>query len=244
MRANDPAAKQRREPVLNTDFTQWRHLFKLDPEKPISDGALERLCASGTDAIVVGGSTGVTFGNTDSLLRRIRRYDVPCALEVSDREAIVPGFDLYFIPVVLNASDVNWIVGQHHRAIREYGDVIPWDSIVTEGYVILNGSSAAARLTGANAGVDAEDVAAYARMADKLFRFSIFYVEYSGAFGDMELVRKARRSLERARLFYGGGIDGFEKAKRALAAADAIVVGNVIYEHLERALETVRALEH
>ncbi len=55
---------------------QWRHIFKLDPEKSISDSALERICTSGTDAIMVGGSSGVTFNNTVELLSRIRTHPV------------------------------------------------------------------------------------------------------------------------------------------------------------------------
>ena len=43
------------------DFREWSHVFKLDPNKEISDDALEKVCESGTDAIVIGGSDGVTL---------------------------------------------------------------------------------------------------------------------------------------------------------------------------------------
>lgn len=36
------------------DFREWKHVFKLDPNKEISDEALEKVCESGTDAIMVG----------------------------------------------------------------------------------------------------------------------------------------------------------------------------------------------
>ncbi|MFC5448721.1 heptaprenylglyceryl phosphate synthase [Paenibacillus aestuarii] len=221
------------------DISKWKHVFKLDPDREISDEALDRLCRSGTDGIMVGGSTGVTFDNTVDLLARIRQYEVPCVLEVSNQEAIVPGFDLFLIPVVLNANDPQWVVGQHHEALKEYGAIMNWDEIIPEGYIILNGDAAAAKLTSARTDVDAKDVAAYARMADKLFKMPLVYVEYSGAFGDMELVRRTRGVLEHARLFYGGGIDTIEKAQQAAEAADTIVVGNIIYSDLERALQTV-----
>lgn len=221
------------------DIHQWKHVFKLDPDRDLTDEALDKICMSGTDGILVGGSTGVTFDNTVDLLARIRQYEVPCVLEVSNQEAIVPGFDLYLIPVVLNAGDPKWIVGHHHEALKEYGAILNWDEILTEGYVILNGEATAARLTTANTDLDAKDVIAYARMADKLFRMPIFYVEYSGAFGDMDLVRRTRDVLEHARLFYGGGIDTLDKAREAAIAADTIVVGNIIYSDLEQALQTV-----
>lgn len=221
------------------DIRKWKHVFKLDPDREISDEALDRICQSGTDAVMVGGSTGITFDNTVDLMARIRQYEVPCVLEISNHEAIVPGFDLFFIPVVLNSEDPDWIVGQHHEALKEYGSMLNWDEIITEGYIILNGEAAAAKLTKARTDLDAKDVAAYARMADKLFNMPIVYLEYSGAFGDLEMVRRTGQVLENARLFYGGGIDSLEKAQQAAEVADTIVVGNIIYSDLEQALRTV-----
>jgi putative glycerol-1-phosphate prenyltransferase len=192
---------------LIVDIRQWKHVFKLDPDRDISDEALDQLCLSGTDGIMVGGSTGVTFDNTVDLLARIRQYELPCVLEVSNREAIVPGFDLFLIPVVLNANDPKWIVGQHHEALKEYGAILNWDEILAEGYIILNAEATAAKLTSANTDLDTKDVVAYARMADKLFRMPIVYIEYSGQFGDMELVARTKNAVDHARLFSGGGID-------------------------------------
>jgi len=227
---------------LIVDIKPWKHVFKLDPDRAISDERLERICTSGTHAIMVGGSTGVTFDNTVDLLARIRRFELPCVLEVSQRDAIVPGFDMYMIPVVLNARDPQWIVGQHLEAIKEFGTVIDWSEVMTEGYVVLNGDSAVAKLTDASARIEEQELRAYARMAEHLFKMPIFYVEYSGVFGDMEIVRSARNALAGTQLFYGGGIDGLDKARLAAAVADTIVVGNAVYDDLERALETVKAI--
>ncbi|WP_246132174.1 heptaprenylglyceryl phosphate synthase [Paenibacillus hemerocallicola] len=225
------------------DMRRWKHVFKLDPDRDIDDMALERICLSGTDAVMVGGTTGVTFDNTVDLLSRIRRFEVPCVLEISDREAIVPGFDLYFIPIVLNAGDPDWIVGHHHLAVKDFGPMMQWEQIVAEGYVILNGNSSAAKVTRARTELDTADVVAYGRMAERLFRLPVLYIEYSGTFGDMELVSRTASSLEGARLFYGGGIDGADKARQAAEAAHTIIVGNAIYENLDRALETVQAIQ-
>lgn len=224
------------------DITSWKHVFKLDPDKTLSDEQLEQICTSGTHGIIVGGSTGVTFDNTVDLLSRIRQYELPCVLEISHKEAIVPGFDMYLIPVVLNTTDPKWIVGQHVDALKEYGAIIDWDEVLTEGYVILNADSAAARITNAETTVDVQDVVAYARIAEHLFQMPIFYIEYSGKFGDMELVRQVRRTLRNTQLFYGGGIDGLDRANEAAAVADTIVVGNAIYENLEGALQTLEVL--
>lgn len=217
----------------------WKHVFKLDPEKELGDEALDALCLSGTDAIWVGGSSGVTYDNTVDLLARLRRYELPCALEVTNLEAIVPGFDYYLVPVALNAAHTDFIVGQHVEALKRYGRLLPKDSLLAEGYIIANPECTAAKVASAKT-PSADDIVAYARYADRLLRMPIVYVEYSGALGDLEAVARAKEALMQARLFYGGGIDSADKAAAASAAADTIVVGNVVYTSLQDALDTVR----
>jgi putative glycerol-1-phosphate prenyltransferase len=218
---------------------QWKHIFKIDPEREIDDTSLELLCMSGTDAIMVGGSTGTTFENVIDLLARIRRYEVACVLEVSHVEAIVPGYDLYFIPLVLNAQDPEWLLKPHREALKQLGGVMNWDEVMIEGYIVLNRDSKVAEITQSETDLTESDVVAYARMVDRMLRFPICYIEYSGSFGNLELVQKTRSVLKEAQLLYGGGIDTREKALKAKEAADTIVVGNVIYNDLEKALETV-----
>lgn len=220
----------------------WRHVFKLDPDREIGDMELEKVCLSGTDAILVGGSTGVTYENTVDLMARIRQYELPVALEVSDLEAAVPGFDLYLIPMVLNSPDPAWIVGHHRQAIERYGYMIPWDLLLTEGYIVLNEDSAVARITGAETAMDGEAVASYAEVADKLMSLPIVYLEYSGRFGDMDTVRTVRESVEHSQLFYGGGITSAAEAEQAAALCDTVVVGNIIYRDIQQAMQTVEAV--
>jgi putative glycerol-1-phosphate prenyltransferase len=225
------------------DVREWRHVFKIDPNKEISDENLERICESGTDAVIVGGTDGITFENVLDLMARIRRYTVPCVCEISSIETISPGFDLYFIPTVLNSQDPKWIVGLHHEAVKEYGELMDWNEMVMEGYCILNGDCKAAKHTSANTNLNQEDVLAYARMAEKMFQLPIFYLEYSGVYGQPELVASVKGVLEKTTLFYGGGIDTVQKAQEMAQHADVIVVGNLIYENLEVALKTVQAVK-
>ena len=224
------------------DYQSWRHVFKLDPAKEISDGHLERICESGTDAILIGGSDDVTLENVLDLMARVRPYSIPAVMEISTIESVAPGFDFYFIPTVLNSRNPKWIKGLHHEAIREYGDLMDWEELVPEGYCILNPDCKAARLTDADCLLDEDDVVAYARLAEHFFKLPIFYLEYSGIYGDPKLVETVKRHLSDTRLFYGGGIDSAEKAREMARFADTVVVGNVIYSDIEQAIRTVAAV--
>lgn len=226
------------------EIREWQHVFKLDPNKEITDEDLELLCESGTDAILVGGTDGVTLDNVLHLMSRVRRYSLPCVLEVSNVESVTPGFDFYFIPTVLNSRKTDWVVDLHVEALKEYGDIMNWDEIITEGYCILNADCKAAQLTDAKTDLSEEDVIAYARLAEKMFNLPIFYLEYSGDYGDVEMVQAAKGTLETTQLFYGGGITSAERAAEMAQFADTIVVGNIIYDNLSEALKTVKAVKN
>lgn len=225
------------------DYLEWRHVFKLDPAKEISDEVLEKVCESGTDVILVGGTDGITLDNVLDLLVRVRRFPVPVALEISTVESVTPGYDYYFIPTVLNSDDPKWIKNLHHEAIKEYGDIMVWEELVAEGYCILNPDCKVAKQTGANTDLSVEDVIAYARLAENFFKLPVFYVEYSGIYGDIELVRAVKNELTNTKLFYGGGITSAKQAEEMAKYADTVVVGNIIYDDLKAALATVKAVK-
>ncbi len=226
------------------DYLQWRHVFKLDPAKEISDEALEKICESGTDVILVGGTDGVTLDGVLDLLVRVRRFEVPIALEISTIDAVTPGYDYYFIPTVLNSDDPKWIKNLHHEAIKEYGDIMVWDELVAEGYCILNPNCKVAEVTQAKTDLSVDDVVAYARMAENFFKLPVFYLEYSGQYGDIEMVRAVKNELQKTKLFYGGGITSTKQASEMAQYADTVVVGNIIYEDLKAALATVKAVKN
>lgn len=225
------------------EFKSWQHVFKLDPAKEISDEHLEKICESGTDGILVGGSDDVTEDGVLDLLARVRRYSVPVILEVSTIESVTPGYDYFFIPTVLNSTKTEWVKDLHHEAIKEFGELMNWDELVAEGYVILNPDCKAATLTTAKTDLSLEDVVAYARMAEHYFKLPILYLEYSGMYGSEEVVEAVSHELEQTQLFYGGGISEPEQAQKMAQYADTVVVGNIIYTDLKKALKTVKAVK-
>ena len=226
------------------DYLNWRHVFKLDPAKEISEEALEQICESGTDVILVGGTDDVTLDGVLDLLVRVRRYSVPIALEISNVDSISPGYDYYFIPSVLNSTETTWVKDLHHEAIKEYGDVLIWEELVAEGYCILNPDCKVAQVTNAKTDLTEDDVIAYARMAENYFKMPIFYLEYSGAYGAVDMVKATAEVLETTKLFYGGGITSVAQAAEMAAYADTVVVGNIMYDDLKAALKTVQAVKN
>lgn len=221
-----------------------KHMFKIDPAKSLSATQVAQLCTSGTDAIIIGGTDGITYENTKALYDMARQYPTPVYQEISHVDAILPECDGYYIPLVLNAGDPQWLLQAHMEAIRRYGRMIPWEKTVVQGYIVLNPASKVAQLTKADTNLSTEQVIAYAQLADRLLRLPVVYMEYSGTYGDPALVRKVKRTLRHATLTYGGGIDAVKKAEEMRRFADTIVVGNYIYEDFEQALLTVALQQH
>lgn len=227
------------------DWRRWRHVTKLDPDRPFTPDLLEAVFTSGTDAIVVGGTTGMTGPAVSTLLAALANAPVPVALEVSSFESAMPGASLFLIPLVLNTTRGEWMGGAQaaamSRILPRYGLFLPWHLMLPEAYLVLNPASSVARLTGANTDLSPKQVAGLAAYAGRLLRLPILYVEYSGAFGDMELLAAAKEGAGDAHVIYGGGITNPDQAEAAAAAADTIVVGNLIYTDPGRLKETVAA---
>jgi len=234
--------------MQSPDWRRWRHITKLDPDRPFTPELLEAVFTSGTDAIVVGGTTGMTRSAVSTMLRALQRAPVPVALEVSTLEAATAGqASLYFIPLVLNTNRGEWM-GRHQaealsRILPHFGPFIPWSLMVPEAYLVLNPQSAAARLTEADTALTPAQAAAYAAYAGRILRLPIVYVEYSGTFGDMELLAAVKEGAGGAHVIYGGGIATAEQAAAAGSVADTIVVGNLIYRDPGRLRETVAAVQ-
>ncbi|QIA26351.1 heptaprenylglyceryl phosphate synthase [Thermaerobacter sp. PB12/4term] len=226
------------------DWRNWRHVVKLDPARPLDPAVIARLPATGTDALVLGGSDGIRRGAVFGLLGTARETGLPVAIEVSSVEAVVPGADWYLIPMVLNTTDPRWLVGAHQEAFANLhriapGIPVPWDRVVTVAYVVCNPAATVARVAAARPPEGPGAVAAWATVAERLLRADIVYIEYSGRLGDPAWVEAAAGALRRARLFYGGGLSTAEQAAVMAARAHTVVVGNALYR--PDGLECIRA---
>lgn len=220
-------------------WENWKHITKLDPDRKISDRIIKTIVDSGTDAIMISGSQRITKEKVEKLLDLLKGYSIPKILEPVDPRAVVyKDIDYIFVPTVFNTNNPLWINGLHKLWVKADKN-INWDIVVPEAYIILNPKCGAARKTKAYK-MKKEDAVAAAVCAERYFNFPIIYIEYSGLYGDPELVAAIKASLTKAHLFYGGGINSAQKAEEMSKYA-TIVVGNTIYENgTHSLLKTVR----
>lgn len=235
------------EPVTHfwEGWRRWRHVIKVDPDRSLPPARLRQVLDSGTDAVLVGGTQGISADKVWATLRALAGAPFPVVVEVSSPECLVPGAEAFLVPVVLNAGETRWVVGAHQEALGSYlrlargpqpgglsgpqPERLPWSVLCPEGYIVMNADSAVGRLTRARTALSRLEVLAYAKTGEGLFRLPIIYLEYSGTYGDEETVRAVRAELEEAHLLYGGGIDTPEKARRMAGAAHTVVIGNLVY---------------
>ncbi|MES3518479.1 MAG: putative phosphoglycerol geranylgeranyltransferase [Natronomonas sp.] len=217
---------------MEAPWTEWDHVVKIDPDKSLFEGeTFEDVCATGTDALEIGGTTGMTEEKMARVVEATTAHDIPVYIEPSNVGAVVhrEGLDGYLVPVVFNAGDTFWTTGAHKEWAR-LDNEIDWDRTFTEAYIVLNPDSSVAEYTTADCDLSAEDVAAYAEVADRMFGQQIIYIEYSGTYGDPDIVEAATDAVDDATVFYGGGIGDYESAYEMGRRADTVIVGDLVHE--------------
>ncbi|CAM2867925.1 phosphoglycerol geranylgeranyltransferase [Halobacterium salinarum] len=216
---------------MTAPWADWDHVLKIDPDKSLVDGeTFDDIAQTGTDAIEIGGTLDVTTEKMRRVIDACRTHEVPLYQEPSNPAVVVEdeALDGYLVPVVLNAGDPFWITGAHKEWVR-IAD-LDWERTTTEAYIVMNPDASVAEYTGADCGLDADEVGAYATVAERLLGQEVVYVEYSGTLGDPAVVEAAAGGVDDAAVFYGGGIDGYDAAYRMGAHADTIVVGDLVHE--------------
>jgi phosphoglycerol geranylgeranyltransferase len=228
---------------MSAPWAEWDHIVKIDPDKTLVEGeTFEDVCATGTDALEIGGTTGMTEEKMARVVEATGAYDIPVYIEPSNVASVVHRDELdgYLVPVVLNAGDVFWTVGAHKEWAR-LDDDIDWDRTFTEAYVIMNPEASVAEYTEADCDLEADDVAAYAEVAEQMLGQDIVYIEYSGTYGDPEVVQAATDAVEDTTVFYGGGIGDYDSAYEMGTHADTVIVGDLVHdEGADAVAETVR----
>lgn len=185
-------------------WAQWEHVTKVDPDKALRDGdTYADIADTGTDALIIGGTTNVTEARVHPILAAFASTEIPIFVEPTYRPTRFQTEPLsgYLVPIVLNADDTMWIIGAHHEWARSSDP--EWEYVQPEAYIVLNPASSVAAYTQANCELSIDDVVAYAELAEQILGQEIVYLEYSGRLGDPSVVAAARDALSSALLFYG-----------------------------------------
>src|SRR5699024_9241390 len=221
--------------LMNDDL---RCSLKLEPAESSTDQGLDKFINSLTAVLMVSGTDGVTSENITTVLEKNRDRDINIALEISHHDAVIHGFDHYYMPTVINTVNVKYSHGMLVEALIEYHDFIEYDNISLLPYIILNENCKAFTRAECKQ-INDEELLAMVHMLDKLYKMDYIYIEYSGMLGDRSLVKEAYDACEHAHVIYGGGIQNYDQAKLMSSASDTIVVGNIIYDDVESALTTI-----
>src|SRR5207237_8122303 len=116
------------------------HMTLLDPDKqaPAEAAALSsEAAAAGTDAIMIGGSTGVTQNKVDATVLAIKEAaKVPVILFPASAANLSPHADALYFMSLLNSRDPRLIIGEQRLAapvVRAWGlETIPMAYLVVE----------------------------------------------------------------------------------------------------------------
>ena len=229
------------------------HMTLLDPDKqsPEDAGRLAAAAAeSGSDAIMIGGSTGVTQEKVDATVLAIKKaVSIPTILFPASAANLSRHADALYFMSLLNSRDPRLIVGEQRRAaplVKKWGlETIPMAYLVVEPGMRAGEVGQAEPIPRSQPQAAVE----YALAAQMLGMWLVYLEAGSGAPEPVPapMIRAVREALD-IPLIVGGGIRTPEAAAGvARAGADIVVTGTVVEreqdgEALRRIIEAVKAV--
>jgi len=213
------------------------HLTLIDPASQSPEKAAAMALAAkegGTDAIMIGGSTGAGGVLLDQTISKIKEViDLPIILFPGSASGVSAYADAIFFMSLLNSRDINYITGnQVMGAPLVYKSGI---EAISMAYIIIEpggtvGWVGDARLIPKNK----PEIAVAYSLAGKYLGMHYTYLETgSGADGPAtpQMIAAVKHALGNHMLMGGGGIRDSETARKcAQAGADMIVTGTVVEE--------------
>ncbi|MCS7124187.1 MAG: geranylgeranylglyceryl/heptaprenylglyceryl phosphate synthase [Candidatus Bathyarchaeota archaeon] len=228
------------------------HITLIDPEEvtpPQASAIAEKAKASGTSAIMVGGSTFISTRHLDSVVKTIKRaVELPVILFPNNVASISRYADAIWFMSLLNSADPYFIIGAQVLGaplVRKYHlEPIPM------GYIIV-GEGGTAGIIGKAFPIpyDKPELAAAHALAGQYLGMRFIYLEAgSGAKKPVpqEMIRAVKCCID-VPLIVGGGIKSKVQALTAVSAgADIIVTGNVVENGQveDRVSEIVEGIRH
>jgi len=223
-----------RDYITQTLKKHKMHMTLIDPAKQSASASGEiaaKASRAGTDAIMVGGSTGVTQDNLDETVGQIKRAcKLPVIYFPSGANAISRKCDAIYFMSMLNSRNVRNISGEHARGaplIKRLG-IEP----ISMGYVIIEpgmkvGEVGEAELVKRG---DLNTLIGYA-IATEFFGMDLLYLEAGSGAPEpvpVPMVKAARESVDIPLVVGGGIVTPKQAADLAAAGADIIVTGTLV----------------
>jgi len=209
------------------------HLTLIDPEKVTAQDAsriAENSKNSGTAAIMIGGSTFISQGHLDEVVKAIKsRVTLPTILFPNYVTGISSHADAIWFMSLLNSVDPYYLIGAQILGaplVKKY-HLEP----LSMGYIIV-GEGGTAGIVGKAISVpyNKPELAAAHALAGQYLGMRFVYLEGGSGAKDPvppEMIRAVKHALE-IPLIVGGGIRTKDQAVAAASAgADIIVTGNV-----------------
>jgi len=223
-------------------------LIDPDPEK-ITKEKIKDICEAlkntKTDAILVGGSSGVKNSFLDEAIKIIKETcSIPVILFPGNASTGISRYaDAILFLCLMNAKDVTFTTKMQAMGamlVKEY-NIEP----IPTGYIIIEPGMK----VGENANLikrnEIDKALSYA-LASQYMGMRLVYLEAgSGAYEHVpkEMISKVKNNIE-IPLIVGGGIKSEEQAIECLeAGADIIVTGNIIEKDLEKATKIIEAVK-
>lgn len=206
----------------------------LDPDKQSAREAgimSSEAAAAGTDAIMIGGSTGVTQDKVDETILAVKEAaKLPVILFPANAANLSPHADALYFMSLLNSRDPRMIIGEQRLAapiVRSWGlETIPM------AYLVIEPGMRAGQVGNADLiSRKSPIVAIQYALAAQMLGMKLVYLEAgSGAPEPVpdKLVRAVREAID-IPVVVGGGIRTPEAARAiARAGADIVVTGTIV----------------
>ncbi len=229
------------------------HLTLIDPDSQHPEVArkiAQEAACGGTDAIMVGGSTGTTGVTVEQTVHAIKsNCNLPVILFPANAGDLSESADAVFFMSLLNSRDINYITTNQMIGaplVHRYGI-----EAISMAYIVIEPGGAAgwvgdAHLIPRN---KPKLAVAYALAAKYLGMHYIYLEAGSGADKPVpvEMVSAVKKAAGTNKVIVGGGIqDGITARQRVKAGADMIVTGTIV-EQVEdvrgRIEELVKAIK-
>jgi phosphoglycerol geranylgeranyltransferase len=220
--------------ILKKVQEEKMHMTLIDPDKqkPAEAGKMAgKAVELGSDAMMIGGSTGVDQENLDSTVKEVKENAaVPTILFPGGAHTISRHADAIYFMSILNSKSVKNVIGEQRKAsrvIKKMGlEPIPMGYLIVEPGMTVGKVGEASLIPRDDPGAAVE----YA-LAGQYLGMGLIYLEAgSGAPEPVpkEMIRLVKEEIE-VPLVIGGGIRNPEDAGMvARAGADVVVTGTIV----------------